>query len=145
MWLYASTFMLVEAQASAFFLSISQPQLPGVGATWSFPLVTDEGWFLASGQGGDLTLAPMDENGVVDMSLVETLTDVGTINDHALRPCFGGGYLYVASTGVFEDNLVYRWDDAFLTLGDDVIEQGDPLHAGNDTAAICSESFVLKP
>ena len=142
MWILWGSLWMETAKASAFFVSISEPQLSGIGATWSFPVVGEDGWFLASGQGGDLTFAPMDDFGNVDMSQVQTLTDMGTIKDHALRVCPDGGYLYAASTGVEEDNLVYWWSSDFELLGFDVIPQGNPPHAGNDMAAVCTDNFM---
>lgn len=124
-----------------FFLSISQPVEPGIGATWSFPLYIDSRWMLASGQGGDLTIAPLSEDGSVNMVEVMTVTDVGEIRDHALRKCPNEQFLYAGSTGVEDDILVYRFDPDFLEIGYDVLPQSVPLHAGNDMAAICSPSF----
>lgn len=128
------------AQASDFILSIDAVE-PGIGATWSFPLFVDEQWYLASGQGGDLTIAPMDDAGWVNMEEVQTITDEGIIKDHALRMCPDGRFLYAASTGVEDDVLVYTLDADFQILSEDVLPQSQPLHAGNDMAAICSPLF----
>lgn len=128
------------AYASDFILSIDSVQ-PGIGATWSFPLFVDEQWYLASGQGGDLTVAPMDESGWVNMEEVQTITDEGIIKDHALRMCPDGRFVYAASTGVEDDVLVYTLDVDFQILSEDILPQADPLHAGNDMAAICSPLF----
>ena len=132
--------LLICAHASDFILSID-PVQPGIGATWSFPLFVDEQWYLASGQGGDLTIAPMDEAGWVNMEEVQTITDEGIIKDHALRMCPDGRFLYAASTGVEDDVLVYTLDANFQILSEDILPQSEPLHAGNDMAAICSPLF----
>ena len=130
----------VRAQESDFILSID-PVEPGIGATWSFPLFVEEQWYLASGQGGDLTIAPMDESGMVQMEEVQTITDQGIIKDHALRMCPNGQFLYAASTGVEDDVLVYTLDVDFEILTMDVLPQSEPVLAGNDMAAICSPFF----
>ena len=132
--------IFIYAQASDFVLSIDSIQ-PGIGATWSFPIFVDEQWYLASGQGGDLTIAPMDDSGWVNMEEVRTITDEGIIKDHALRMCPSGHFLYAASTGVENDVLVYVLDDTFQILSEDILPQSEPLHAGNDMAAICSPLF----
>ena len=72
---------------------------------------------------------------------VMTITDVGEIRDHALRQCPNNQFVYAASTGVEDDVLVYRFDADFMEIGYDVLPQSQPLHAGNDMAAICSPSF----
>ena len=137
MWLFLSM-----VWAEEFFTHIEGPIEPGVGATWSFPLYTDTGWQLASGQGGDLTVAPLDASGNVNMELVQTVTDVGAIKDHALRVCPDGTYVYTASTGVYDDILVYRLDADFAIMSTTSLVQDEPQIAGNDMAAICSASFV---
>ena len=129
------------AQESDFFLQIDEPISTGVGATWSFPIFTDEQWFLASGQGGDLTIAPLDDFGVANMEEVQTITDLGTIKDHALRMCPDGTFVYAASTGIEEDVLVYTLDSDFSILSQDILEQTEPPHAANDMAAICGVGF----
>ena len=128
------------AYASDFILSLEAVQ-PGIGATWSFPLFVDEQWYLASGQGGELTIAPMDDSGWVNMEEVQTITDEGIIKDHALRMCPDGRFLYAGSTGVEDDVLVYTLDIDFQILSEDILPQSEPLHAGNDMAAICTSTF----
>ena len=132
--------LYVHAQESDFILSMESVQ-PGIGATWSFPLFVEEEWYLASGQGGDLTIAPMDDAGGVNMEEVQTITDEGIIKDHALRMCPDGRFLYAASTGVEDDVLVYTLDVDFQILSEDILPQSQPLHAGNDMAAICTPLF----
>ena len=133
--------LLSAAWATEFFTEIEGPIYPQIGATWSFPLHREDGWYIATGQGGDLTLAPMDAQGQVDMSLVQTLTDVGDIKDHALRRCPDGSYLYVASTGIYDEVLIYGFDAQFTEVSFDTLLQEEPQIAGNDMAAICSDSF----
>jgi len=134
--------LLSAAQGEEFFLDISAPISSGIGATWSFPLYVDSQWMLASGQGGDLTVAPFSDDGEVNMVAVQTITDVGEIRDHALRKCPDESFLYAASTGVEDDVLVYRFDSDFIETGFDILPQSEPPIAGNDMAAVCSPSFV---
>lgn len=141
---FICTYLCVEvsfAEESNFFTQIDDPIQTGVGATWSFPLFVHEQWFLASGQGGDLTIAPLDDFGVVNMEEVQTITDMGTIKDHALRMCPDGTLLYAASIGIEEDIFVYTLDTDFSIISQSLLEQGTPLHAANDMSAICSERF----
>lgn len=140
LFLFFSLGSYVWAQSSDFILSMESSQ-PGIGATWSFPLFVGEDWFLASGQGGDLTVAPMDEAGRVYMEEVQTVTDVGIIKDHALRMCPNGQFVYAASTGIEDDVLVYTLDVDFQIQTSDILPQSNPLHAGNDMSAICSSLF----
>lgn len=140
LFLCFSLFSFAQAEDSEFIISMESIQT-GIGATWSFPIIVDEDWFLASGQGGDLTIAPMDSAGWVNMEEVQTITDVGIIKDHALRICPNGQFVYAASTGVEDDVLVYAFDEEFQIISSDILPQAEPLHAGNDMAAICSPSF----
>ena len=130
----------MRAHASDFILSVD-PVESGIGATWSFPLFVDDQWYLASGQGGDLTIAPMDESGWVNMEEVQTITDEGIIKDHALRMCPDGSFLYAASTGVEDDVFIYTLNEDFQIVSEDILPQSEPVHAGNDMAAICSPLF----
>ena len=46
----------------------------------------EEEWYCFR-QGGDLTIALMDDAGWVNMEEVQTITEEGIIKDHALRMC----------------------------------------------------------
>ena len=131
------------AAAGPLITAVGEPLAVGRTGNWSRLIARPEGgWWYFQAAGGDFHVGALSEDLQLDERSLAPLTGRSDLQDHAISPCPGGGYLHLASYSRSSPNdsaVAFRYDDDFGLTETILIEEGRPERAHNDLVTICGE------
>ena len=129
------------AAAGPLITAVGEPLAVGRTGNWSRLIARPEGgWWYFQAAGGDFHVGALSEDLQLDERSLLPLTGRSDLQDHAISPCPGGGYLHLASYSKQSPNdsaVAFRYDDDFALIDTNLRDEGRPERAHKDLVTIC--------